>query len=95
MCNHSTTIIPTVQRTAETAPTETEVKPVNHSNGPQCAHCGWRGGGHACFELPLPVIPRPTLSESPHAFSILPAIPSLSCYSISFSPCFRRIESPA
>ncbi|KAJ7850383.1 hypothetical protein B0H14DRAFT_3137656 [Mycena olivaceomarginata] len=67
MCNHSTTTIPTVQRTAETAPTETEVKPVNHSNGPQCAHCGWRGGGHA-------VIPRPTLSESPHAFSILPAI---------------------
>ncbi|KAJ7258410.1 hypothetical protein B0H12DRAFT_1109835 [Mycena haematopus] len=27
--------------------TITETKPVNHSNGPQCAHCGWRGGGHA------------------------------------------------
>ncbi|KAJ7314738.1 hypothetical protein DFH08DRAFT_943097 [Mycena albidolilacea] len=67
MCNHSTTTIPTFQRTAETAPTETEIKPVNHSNGPQCAHCGWRGGGHA-------VIPRPTLSESPHAFLILPAM---------------------
>ncbi|KAJ7105609.1 hypothetical protein C8R44DRAFT_886541 [Mycena epipterygia] len=51
---HSTsTIVPTVQRTTDTvapaavASTSTEAVPVNHSNGPQCAHCGWRGGGHA------------------------------------------------
>jgi hypothetical protein len=49
-------VVSTVRRTDETpTPTRTHVeesasasKPVNHSNGPQCAHCGWRGGGHAC-----------------------------------------------
>ncbi|KAJ7698176.1 hypothetical protein B0H14DRAFT_3654990 [Mycena olivaceomarginata] len=39
-------------------------KPVNHSNGPQCAHCGWRGGGHACVaELPFQVIARTRYSR--------------------------------
>ncbi|KAJ7105590.1 hypothetical protein C8R44DRAFT_886528 [Mycena epipterygia] len=33
---------------ANTASTTKEAVPVNHnSNGPTCAHCGWRGGGHA------------------------------------------------
>ncbi|KAJ6524374.1 hypothetical protein B0H19DRAFT_1200495 [Mycena capillaripes] len=33
---------------AATARTSTEAQPVNLStNGPQCASCGWRGGGHA------------------------------------------------
>ncbi|KAJ7105592.1 hypothetical protein C8R44DRAFT_886530 [Mycena epipterygia] len=51
---HSTSMTaPTVQSIADTAAsgavasTSTEAVPVNHSNGPQCAHCGWRGGGHA------------------------------------------------
>ncbi|KAJ7077694.1 hypothetical protein B0H15DRAFT_954986 [Mycena belliarum] len=50
---HSTPApISTAQRVAEASSPvahthETEVKPVNH-NGPQCCHCGWRGGEHAC-----------------------------------------------
>ncbi|KAJ6582680.1 hypothetical protein DFH09DRAFT_1360467 [Mycena vulgaris] len=64
--------IPIVQPTAArsvTTPTShgplaTEVPPAD--NGPQCAHCGWRGGGHACFELPLQVIiARPLPSRRP------------------------------
>ncbi|KAK7036286.1 hypothetical protein R3P38DRAFT_3184071 [Favolaschia claudopus] len=49
----STTSIPVVQRTAEASTTvvdrnSTEVKAVpQNANGPQCAHCGWRGGEHA------------------------------------------------
>ncbi|KAJ7495410.1 hypothetical protein FB451DRAFT_1214058 [Mycena latifolia] len=45
--------IPTVQRVAEASVAvantheSTEAKAVNHSRGPQCAHCGWRGGDHA------------------------------------------------
>ncbi|KAJ7105613.1 hypothetical protein C8R44DRAFT_806538 [Mycena epipterygia] len=59
---HTTsTTIPTVQRTADAplavanaASTTKEAVPVNHSgNGPTCAHCGWRGGGHARFLLRL------------------------------------------
>ncbi|KAJ7757278.1 hypothetical protein DFH07DRAFT_819757 [Mycena maculata] len=47
----TTTAVPIVQRRSETTPTintceGTEANPVNH-NGPQCAHCGWRGGEHA------------------------------------------------
>ncbi|KAJ7457701.1 hypothetical protein FB451DRAFT_1564075 [Mycena latifolia] len=44
--------VPTVQHVAEASVVvanthkSTEGKPVNE-NGPQCAHCGWRGGGHA------------------------------------------------
>ncbi|KAJ7105603.1 hypothetical protein C8R44DRAFT_806529, partial [Mycena epipterygia] len=49
----TSTTIPTVQRT--TAPATVTTTPasmsaeaviVNH-NGPQCCHCGWRGGEHA------------------------------------------------
>ncbi|KAJ7105616.1 hypothetical protein C8R44DRAFT_886545 [Mycena epipterygia] len=57
--------IPTVQRTtvpaavANITPASTSTSvgaiPVNH-NGPQCCHCGWRGGEHAYFKLPLQVI---------------------------------------
>ncbi|KAJ7865356.1 hypothetical protein B0H14DRAFT_3862277 [Mycena olivaceomarginata] len=52
MCYHSIATVPTTQHSAEAPATvdtreTTESKPVNHSNGPQCAHCGWRGGGHA------------------------------------------------
>ncbi|KAJ7105575.1 hypothetical protein C8R44DRAFT_806478, partial [Mycena epipterygia] len=54
---HSTsTTIPTVQHTTAPAAvanttlastnTSVEAIPVNH-NGPQCCHCGWRGGEHA------------------------------------------------
>ncbi|KAJ7458892.1 hypothetical protein FB451DRAFT_1563773 [Mycena latifolia] len=41
--------VPAAQQTAAAAPassTSADTIPVNH-NGPQCAHCGWRGGGHA------------------------------------------------
>ncbi|KAF8202708.1 hypothetical protein K438DRAFT_1820650 [Mycena galopus ATCC 62051] len=51
---HSTTAtVPAVQSTvvATTSTTDTretiEARPVNQSNGPTCAHCSWRGGGHA------------------------------------------------
>ncbi|KAJ7261618.1 hypothetical protein C8J57DRAFT_1514134 [Mycena rebaudengoi] len=52
---HSTTsvAVPTVQHTTETpaiatpAHSTTTGKLTANYNGPQCAHCGWRGGGHA------------------------------------------------
>ncbi|KAJ7495396.1 hypothetical protein FB451DRAFT_1387425 [Mycena latifolia] len=52
---HATpTTTPTVQRVAEASVAaantheSTVATPVGHStNGPQCAHCGWRGGSHA------------------------------------------------
>ncbi|KAJ7467636.1 hypothetical protein FB451DRAFT_1401625 [Mycena latifolia] len=52
---HATpTTITTVQHVAEASVAvantheSTVVTPVNRStNGPQCAHCGWRGGSHA------------------------------------------------
>ncbi|KAJ6582689.1 hypothetical protein DFH09DRAFT_1275568 [Mycena vulgaris] len=48
-------LIRPVQPTAATSataptshePTATEVPPADSTNGPQCSHCGWRGGGHA------------------------------------------------
>jgi hypothetical protein len=47
----------TVQHTAETpaATTTAHCTPTENttmgSNGPTCAHCGWRGGGHAKYVL--------------------------------------------
>ncbi|KAJ7088069.1 hypothetical protein B0H15DRAFT_1022629 [Mycena belliarum] len=41
--------MPAVHQTMSAAPNHsanTEPKPVNQ-NGPQCCHCGWRGGEHA------------------------------------------------
>ncbi|KAJ6582685.1 hypothetical protein DFH09DRAFT_1360470 [Mycena vulgaris] len=85
-------LIPIVQPTAATSvtgpishePIATEVPPAD--NGPQCAHCGWRGGGHASFELPLQVIiacPLPSRRPTGHlnmaVFTLLsPARPVLS-----------------
>ncbi|KAJ7105946.1 hypothetical protein C8R44DRAFT_806298 [Mycena epipterygia] len=46
------TIVATVQQSSELSAAVanqhkgTDAIPVNH-NGPQCAHCGWRGGEHA------------------------------------------------
>ncbi|KAJ7649284.1 hypothetical protein B0H17DRAFT_1338720 [Mycena rosella] len=58
---HTTShVVATVEQTAAAVPAATtslDIKPVNHSNGPQCASCGWRGGNHACFELSLQVNP--------------------------------------
>ncbi|KAJ6612417.1 hypothetical protein B0H10DRAFT_2052396 [Mycena sp. CBHHK59/15] len=48
----NSTTVPTVQHTAAAtvaAPVQkesSEANVVNH-NGPQCCHCGWRGGSHA------------------------------------------------
>ncbi|KAJ6565870.1 hypothetical protein DFH09DRAFT_1363645 [Mycena vulgaris] len=45
------TAVSVVQKSAETSVSATDrcgsvdIKPVSH-NGPQCCHCGWRGGSH-------------------------------------------------
>ncbi|KAJ6504941.1 hypothetical protein DFH09DRAFT_1101737 [Mycena vulgaris] len=56
---HATpTAVSVVQKSAEISVSATDrcgnvdVKPVNH-NGPQCCHCGWRGGSHEQCQLPL------------------------------------------
>ncbi|CAK5262341.1 unnamed protein product [Mycena citricolor] len=36
------------------------------SNGPQCAHCGWRGGGHACVILFVWTLPAADAPCSPN-----------------------------
>lgn len=54
MCSCTTSIaVPTVQHTtvlaAPTTPAiaaSTEKPALANYNGPQCCHCGWRGGGH-------------------------------------------------
>ncbi|KAJ7105958.1 hypothetical protein C8R44DRAFT_987530 [Mycena epipterygia] len=48
----ASTTVPAVQQIAEPAPSvadqhkAADATLVTH-NGPQCAHCGWRGGEHA------------------------------------------------
>ncbi|KAJ7225009.1 hypothetical protein C8J57DRAFT_1535567 [Mycena rebaudengoi] len=42
----STNLLPTVDAAVVAKGPETTEATVNH-NGPTCAHCGWRGGGHA------------------------------------------------
>ncbi|KAJ7269068.1 hypothetical protein C8J57DRAFT_1717032 [Mycena rebaudengoi] len=54
MCSCTTSIaVPTIQRTtapsvpaAPTHAASTEKPALANYNGPQCCHCGWRGGGH-------------------------------------------------
>lgn len=52
------TRFPTVQKIGEPSAAiadqhkDTDATAVNHSNGPQCCHCGWRGGQHA-YVCPL------------------------------------------
>ncbi|KAJ7458893.1 hypothetical protein FB451DRAFT_1406078 [Mycena latifolia] len=36
---------PTRSVSADTGTVSADTQPVNQ-NGPQCAHCGWRGGSH-------------------------------------------------
>ncbi|KAJ7105578.1 hypothetical protein C8R44DRAFT_886520 [Mycena epipterygia] len=54
---------------ANTASTTKEAVPVNHSsNGPTCAHCGWRGGGHAVIVGPQSL--HPTRLDHPSILNI-------------------------
>ncbi|KAJ7805767.1 hypothetical protein B0H14DRAFT_3484731 [Mycena olivaceomarginata] len=56
---------PTGHRHVEESAGASASKPVDHSNGPQCAHCGWRG-----VELPLPVIAR-TNPANPACYTVV------------------------
>ncbi|KAJ7811016.1 hypothetical protein B0H14DRAFT_3150971 [Mycena olivaceomarginata] len=97
---HATAIsvVSTVRRTDETpTPTRTHVeesasasKPVNHSNGPQCAHCGWRGGGHAVIAPTNPACYTVVgLDLFYHAFN-----PATSfCYSTLLCTTFAMLSS--
>ncbi|KAJ7495391.1 hypothetical protein FB451DRAFT_1550824 [Mycena latifolia] len=93
---HATpTTIPTVQHVAEASVAaantheSTVAMPVNH-NGPQCAHCGWRGGSHAYVELPLQVI-----TKIPHLAAITSFLPQYHRFQLALTPIFHAfVYSP-
>ncbi|KAJ7447654.1 hypothetical protein FB451DRAFT_1411748 [Mycena latifolia] len=82
--------VSTVQQPAGSAPAHivsVAAQPVNE-NGPQCAHCGWRGGSHACVLRSLRIL---TLTNN----SPVPTVPSSNFLRPAramlafFSPIFR------